>query len=198
MAVKDKKRTSAWDQLLQFEEEVDKARQAANEAGQELKRKGDEVNALLDQRGKLAYNDKRLVDHRGHASDLPDNPIREIDAKLAEYDLEDAALRYQHAKDLLAQAEQEVHRFIVPVFWELIEAVTPEAEHAAEQVKVKMAEAHDAVEAYIDVVRRVMGLTAPMADVDGRDIPGLEHASALAKAVREIELPVPVPVRRVG
>ena len=198
MAVKDEKRTSAWDQLLQLEEEVDKARKAANEAGRELKAKGDEVNALLDQRGRLAYNDKRLVDHRGHASDVPDNPIREIDAKLAEYDLEDSTLRYQHSKDLLAQAEQEVHRFIVPVFWELIEAMTPEAEHASERVRQAMAEAHDAVEGWIDTYRRVMGLTAPMADVDGRDIPGLEHASALAKAVREVELPVPLPVRRVG
>lgn len=197
MAVTDK-RGIAWDQLLQMEEEVNRARQAANEAGQKLRRTTDEVNALLDQRGRLAYNDKRLVDHRGHASDVPNNPIREIDAKLAEYDIEDDHARHEHAKALVAQAEQEVHRFIVPVFWELIDAYTPEAEQAAARVKDSMAEAYNAVEAYIDVFRRVIGLTAPMADVDSRDIPGLEHASALAKAVREVELPVPVPTRRVG
>ena len=198
MAVKDKKRTSAMDQLLQLEDEVNKARQLSVEAGSTLKRNTDEANALLDERRRLAHQDPKLVDHRGMPSGVANNPIEEIDKRLREYDLEDDHARYEHAKRLLAQAEDEVRAFIPPVFWQLVEAVTPEAEQAAEDVRAAMAEAHAAVERYIDVYRRVLGLTAPMAEVDGRDIPGLDHAAVLAKAVREIELPVPVPVRRVG
>lgn len=195
--VKDKdKNATAWEQLLQLEEEVDKARLAATKAGAKLKTANDEVNALLDERRRLAFNDKRLVDHRGNAADVPDNPVAAIDAKLAKVDLEDLALRYRHAKDLEELAMNEVHRFIVPVFWELVDSLRPEAEAAVENVRTKMAEAHEAVEEWMGVYRRSIGLTHPMGDVNGQDVPGVEHASALAKAVRNIELPLPLPVRR--
>jgi hypothetical protein len=196
MAVKDKDKTNAWDQLLKVEEEVDKARLAASEAGHKLQQANDERNALLDERRRLAFNDARLVDHRGNPSDVPDNPVAAIDAKLVTYDMEDLALRYQHAKGLEEQAMAAVHAFIVPVFWELVDSLRPEAEAAVENVRTKMAEAHEAVEEWIGVYRRSVGLTHPMGDVDGRDVPGVEHASALAKSVRDIELPLPLPVRR--
>lgn len=190
--VKDK----AWDELLKLEADVDKARLAASEAGAKLKTANDEVNGLLDERRRLGFNDKRLVDHRGNAADVPDNPVAAIDAKLADYDLEDLALRYRHAKDLEAQLMDEVYRFIEPRLWELVESLRPEAEAAVENVKATMAAAHDAIEAWIDVWRRSVGLTHPVEGVDSRDVPGVEHASALAKAVRDVELPVPLPVRR--
>lgn len=196
MVNKVKNKTETWEQLIELEGHVAKAREEANWAGHQLKRSTDEANALLDQRRRLAYSDKTLVDHRGHASDVPDNPIKAIDKKLQAYDIEDDQLRYRHAKEVEAQRMDEVHRFIEPVFWELVENLRPEAESVVERVKTAMGEAHAAVEEWVGVYRRVVGLTHPVQGVDGRDIPGIEHASALAKAVREVELPVPLPVRR--
>lgn len=191
-----KVKTTTWDELLQLEEQVAKARTEADEAGRRLKRNTDEVTALLDERRRLAFHDKTLVDHRGNPSDVPDNPIKAIDAKLQEYDLEDDQLRYRHAKGVEAQRMDEVHRFIEPVFWELVDHMKPEAEAVVERVKTAMAEAHEAVEAWFAVYRRAVGLTHPVHGVDGRDVPGADHASALAKAVRDVELPAPLPVRR--
>jgi hypothetical protein len=188
--------TETWDELLRLEELVSKARAEADEAGHQLKRNTDEATALLDERRRLAFNDKTLVDHRGYPTDVPDNPVKAIDAKLQDFDLEDDQLRYRHAKALEAQRMDEVHRFIEPVFWELVEHLQPEAESVVERVKTAMAEAHEAVEAWFAVYRRVIGLTHPVHGVDGRDVPGADHASALAKAVRDVELPVPLPVRR--
>ena len=62
-------------------------------------------------------------------------------------------------------------------------------DEAALVAEEKIRDAYAAIEAWLTVYKRIAHLTVPMRHVDQRDIPGLEHASALAEALRDIELP---------
>ena len=191
----NKKASRAYAELAELEAALAKATEQSNVIGQELRSSQEEVDVLLDHRRRLVHSDPELVNHRGEPTKAKGNPVGQVDKKLAEYDLEDLRARYDHARALERKAQQRVYDHLQAHYGDVIDAFRPEAEQAAEDVRVAVAAAYDSVEAWLNTWRRGVGLTHPMADIDGRDVPGTEHASALLKALRGVELPVPSPPR---
>lgn len=70
----------------------------------------------------------------------------------------------------------------------------PQAEAAVERVDAALGEARTALDAYIELVQRIAGLTAPVHSFDGRDVPGLEEAGGLRGALDGWSIPLPLPV----
>lgn len=100
----------------------------------------------------------------------------------------------QHARAIERRARQEVDVFIASNFPALVAAFRPEAERVVADVEARVEAVREAVDAYHDMHRRAVGLTAPTSGVDGRAVPGLDSAAELGRLLKNgWKLPAPVP-----
>jgi hypothetical protein len=83
--------------------------------------------------------------------------------------------------------------YIEQYFLEIVGEWRPTAEAAVEEVRDKAGELTAALQHYLAVHGRSVGLTEPIRKLDGRDVPGIDPAAELLRAVTDLQLPVPVP-----
>jgi hypothetical protein len=181
-------------ELESLEAEWTKAKDKETQLGRELKAALELTAALHAQRETLAHREPSLVDHHGNPGS-PDNPVGLIDAELAKApDPNELAAKREHARKLTEKAKERVHDHIATNFAKVVEAFRPDAEKAATDVADAITPAIEATERYLAAHSRATGLTAPVPWLDGRNVPGIDSASELLKALRNLQhLPTPIP-----
>jgi hypothetical protein len=148
---------------------------------------------LNDERGRLIHRDPSLVDHLGVPVG-PDNPVGEIDKKIAALgDVEDLWRQVEHARRLEESAKQSWDDFVASHFWELIEAHWPAGEAIANSANEAARVLVEELNRYLEFHSRIAGFTHPLPNVTTHIVPGLEAAANFLKVAESIDLQPPLP-----
>lgn len=192
-ATKPRSQSSELAALQELERLWDKATQDAKRLGTEHNEKVNTYRSLSDERRRLLHRDPGLADHLGQPTHA-DNDVGQIDKAIADLgDIDELGAKVAHARRLAEKAKQDAMAHIQANFSEIVEQFRPQAEAAVEGVRARADELAQAIETYLNAFRRSVGLTEPIQGLDGRHVPGVDHAAAIQRTVADLDLPVPVP-----
>jgi hypothetical protein len=184
---------SVLDGLKERQQKWDKAQADASALGTEHGTKVKAAQALADERRRLVHRNPVLVDHLG-APVGPDNPVGEIDKKLAELgDLQDLWAQVQHARKIAESARQSRDDFVVSHYSELLEAKRPEAEAVANSANQAAKPLVEELKRYLEFHGEIASYTVPVQGITTHVVPGLEAAVGFLKVVEGIDLQPPIP-----
>lgn len=195
IATRTKPRLTPAKALAEFkrrEESWGEAEQAHRDVSRLFADKVARSRQLHEERRKLIHRNPQLVDHL----DAPigeSNPIHPIDRELEQVgDLGEFQAKVAHAQRLATSAKQAAADFIAAHYPLVIEGRRQEAEHVAATVNERVAEARAAAADYLELVKSLTGWTV-LAQRNPREVPHLDAAVALGRALDGWELPPPLP-----
>lgn len=187
------KTKSPTDELVGLEAVHAEALTEANRLDSEVQAASSRLRELAAEREDRTGREPRLVDHQSAPVD-PDNEIGRIDREIADVgDITDLAGRARHAGAITDQAWRDVEAFMDGHRDQLLAEHALVAERARDAAEAGMRAAVAGIDNYIDVVHRTVGLLRGDRKLDGRNVPGLDRAGELKRALEYPELPVPMP-----
>ncbi len=178
-------------ELGRFEAKWAKAAEEAKALGREHHTKVTRAQELGDQRQRLTHRQPGLVDHHQQPlASIKDNPVVQLDRETeALGDLADLGAQVEHARQLERVAKQDVQAYVAEHYTAILEALEAEGDRHAEALNAAIATVAEELERYIGHCQRLAGL-ATMVRADTR-VSGLDQASAVARQMRDWNLPTP-------
>jgi hypothetical protein len=191
-AATQSKRKSALVELETLEAKWNKAAEARSDLDRKHKARQDAARELFGRR------ESRLIrwptEYNSDGSPAkPDSEAAEIQRQIDALGQIDFTPEREHARRLEDAAKRAVMAHIEQHFLEIVGEWRPTAEAAVEEVREKAGELGAALQHYLAVHGRSVGLTEPIRRLDGRDVPGIDPAASLLRTVTALQLPVPVP-----
>ena len=170
-----------------------KAQDAASEASREHSERMRLTQGLTDERRRLAHHDPELVNYKGQPA-KPDNAIAKIDLKLAKLDVDDAAARVNHARELERVARQRFED-LVRAHGDALDAKRrPEGEALLAEYVEKAAALAEVSERILGFGKRSFEL-AHIRQIDTRRIP-IDGAANTARLTRQLaDSPPALPIQ---
>ena len=193
MTTATKTRPSVEDGLAQREQKLAEARANAHALGSEHGTKVRQAQALADDRQRLIYKNPELVDHLS-APVGPDNPVGEIDEKVAALgDLQDLTQRVHHAREVERSAKQSWDDFVRSHYSELLDLHRAEAAAVAAEANEKARAFEGALNKYLEFHGRIAGFTHPVSGLTTHVVPGLDAAVNSLRVAESVDLKPPIP-----
>jgi hypothetical protein len=192
MATATKPRTSPLEKIKAAEVAWAEARDAASAAAREHGEQARLAQGLTDKRRRLVHADPELILHTREAAD-PDNPVGKIDRKLGKLDVEDAAAKNAHARELERVARQRFEDLVKAHGAALEESRRPEGEALLSEFSTKAAALADVADQLLAYGQRSVEL-AGVRKLSTQQIP-IDGIADAARATRQLaEHPPALPV----
>jgi hypothetical protein len=125
---------------------------------------------------------------------VADNAVAKIDKKIEQLgDLADLGARVEHARRLEGAAKRAWEAFIAQNFRAVVASITPEAKAMSAAIRAAGDQLAAALDDWLRMHGRSVGLTVPVAGIDGRSVPDPGPIVGLKRSVENLDVPPPLP-----
>jgi chromosome segregation ATPase len=192
-------KTDVLTELTAREQKAESARAEANAAGVKLSEERSKVEALQGELRRLYSENPEDFDHLRQPV-KPSSEAGKIAKQLEKLDLEDVHARSLHASQVSTSADQALRDYAAAHYTELLEAIEPQAEAAADEVQRCGQALNAAAQQYMGIAQRIDGWrnAAARRDRRNKDLQrarsvGIEKGGELMRQAAQFTEPIPSP-----